>query len=148
MLGLVGRTGAAGLVVVGRCRRNRLQIWRNLSFTGTTSCFSLSGHPPIWEACGCRRDKSALKSRRTARQRLEIILLISGGRNCSFAPRDCSCFSEDSGQWFGRLLSDVRVLWTSWNARPWASDMQNLMLEGKGLCSLPGWRSRLIFGWK
>lgn len=105
-LGLWGGLGQLAWlwwVVVGRCKRNRLQIWRNLSFTGTT-CFSFSGHLPIWEACGRRRDKSALKSRRTAQQHLEIILLISGGRNSFFALWDYSCFSEDSGQWFGRLL--------------------------------------------
>lgn len=101
--GALGKLAWLWWVVVGWCKRNRLQTWRNLHFTDIISSFLFSGHLPVREACGCWRNKSAMKSRRTVWRCLEIILLISGGRNNSFAPWDYSCFWEDSGQRLGRL---------------------------------------------
>lgn len=120
---------------MGWCKRNILQIWRNLGFTNTTHWFSFSRHLSVREACGWQRNKSALNSRGTVWQCLERILLISGVRNSSFTPWDYSCFWEDSGQRFGRLpqqWSEIHVF-GQMIQRNWCSrGMVNTVCQAEG----------------
>lgn len=151
VLGLVRRTGTAELVVVG-CGG---LWWDGVRETGCKSGGTGASQIPLLHF---RSQDICPSERHVAARGKNLLWKATFGNNSADFRRQKRLLSYPgtthvSEKTVGRGLagfpdSDVRVLGTLWSAHPWASDTDKLMLEGKGLCSLPRWRSSLIFGWK